>query len=411
MKMKIYLIAVVLILGSIFQCAVAQDKNTNKGILREPREGYFEEILKGLDDYTPAKNPKKEFKLDFTDLDIPKSVDEFTSIWHNPPVSQGRTGTCWCFSTTSYLESEIFRLHNKKVKLSEMYTVYFEYLEKAKRFIEERGNSVIGEGSEANAVPRMWGKYGVVPEEVYTGLKPGQKFHDHKALINEINLYLQNLKTSNAWDVDVSISTIKSILNHYIGEPPAEFMYEGKKYTPVSYLKDYLKIDPDNYVDIMSLKEKPYYQQVEYEVSDNWWHDSSYYNVPLDVFMETIKQTIKNGIGMAIGGDVSEAGYDGWHNAAIIPSFDIPSEYINDDAREFRFNNGTTGDDHGIHLIGYQNRNGRTWFLIKDSGAGSRNGNAKGYYFYDEDYVKLKIVDFMVNKEAVKDLLTKFNKK
>jgi bleomycin hydrolase len=200
------------------------------------------------------------------------------------------------------------------------------------------------------------------------------------------------------------------MLNHYLGEPPAEFTYEGKKYTPASYLKDYLKINPDDYVDIMSLKEKPYYHQVEYEVSDNWWHDSSYYNVPLDVFMETIKQSIKNGIGMAIGGDVSEVGYDGWHNAAIVPSFDIPSEYINDDAREFRFNNGTTGDDHGIHLIGYQNRNGRTWFLIKDSGAGSRNGNAKGYYFYDEDYVKLKIIDFMVHKDAVIDLLAKFNK-
>lgn len=407
--MKFYLLTASLILGSIIQCAVAQDKNTNKGIFTEPKEGFYEEILKGLNDYTPAKGTKKVYKLDFDGLDIPKSVDEFTSIWHNPPVSQARTGTCWCFSTTSYMESEVYRLYNKKVKLSEMYTVYNEYLEKAKRYINERGNSEIGEGSEANALIRIWKQYGIMPEEVYSGQKNGQKFHDHKALINEISLYLQNLKITNAWDVQTGISTIKSILNHYLGEPPVEFTYEGKKYTPVSYLKEYLKINTDDYVDIMSLKEKPYYQLVEYDVSDNWWHDSSYYNVPLNVFMETIKKTIKSGIGMAIGGDVSEAGYDGWHNAAVVPSFDIPSEYINDDAREFRFNNGTTGDDHGIHLIGYQNRNGRTWFLIKDSGAGSRNGNAKGYYFYDEDYVKLKIIDFMVHKDAVKDLLAKFN--
>ena len=409
--MKIYLLAALLISGSIFQCVVAQDKNTNKGVFADPKEGYYEEILKSIGEYTPAKNPKKIYKLDFTGLDIPKSVDEFTKCWYNPPVSQGNTGTCWCFSTTSYLESEIYRLNNKKIKLSEMYTVYFEYIEKAKRYIEERGNSEIGEGSEANAVPRIWKMYGVVPEEVYTGLKPGQKFHNHKALITEITSYLQGLKTSNAWDVQTGISTIKSILNHYLGEPPVEFTYEGKKYTPASFLTDYAQINTDDYVDIMSLKEKPYYQQVEYEVSDNWWHDSSYYNVPLDVFMKTIKETIKHGTSMAIGGDVSEAGYDGWHNAAIVPSFDIPSEYINDDAREFRFNNGTTGDDHGIHLIGSQDRNGRTWFLIKDSGAGSRNGNAKGFYFYDEDYVKLKIVDFMVNKNVVKDLLAKFSSK
>ena len=409
--MKIYLLAALLISGSIFQCVVAQDKNTNKGVFADPKEGYYEEMLKSIGEYTPAKNPKKIYKLDFTGLDIPKSVDEFTKCWYNPPVSQGNTGTCWCFSTTSYLESEIYRLNNKKIKLSEMYTVYFEYIEKAKRYIEERGNSEIGEGSEANAVPRIWKMYGVVPEEVYTGLKPGQKFHNHKALITEITSYLQGLKTSNAWDVQTGISTIKSILNHYLGEPPVEFTYEGKKYTPASFLTDYAQINTDDYVDIMSLKEKPYYQQVEYEVSDNWWHDSSYYNVPLDVFMKTIKETIKHGTSMAIGGDVSEAGYDGWHNAAIVPSFDIPSEYINDDAREFRFNNGTTGDDHGIHLIGSQDRNGRTWFLIKDSGAGSRNGNAKGFYFYDEDYVKLKIVDFMVNKNVVKDLLAKFSSK
>jgi bleomycin hydrolase len=169
-------------------------------------------------------------------------------------------------------------------------------------------------------------------------------------------------------------------------------------------------LNPDDYVDIMSLKEKPYFHQVEYEVTDNWWHDSSYYNVPLDLFMSSIKTAIKNGYSMCIGGDVSEAGHDGWHNAAIIPSFDIPSEYINDDAREFRFDNTTTQDDHGIHLVGYKNQNGRTWFLIKDSGAGSRNGNAKGFYFFNEDYVKLKIMDFMVHKDAVKELLTQIIK-
>jgi bleomycin hydrolase len=407
--MKIYLLTASLILGSLLQYATAQDKNTNKGILTEPKEGYYQEILKSLDDYTPEKNPKKVYKVDFSNVDLPKSVDDFTSFWHNPPIPQGRTGTCWCFSTTSFLESEIFRLHEKKVKLSEMYTVYYEYLEKAKRYIDERGNSEIGEGSEANAVTRIWKQYGVVPEESYTGLKTGQKFHDHKVLIKEISSYLQNLKTSNAWDGQSCLGTIKSILNHYLGEPPSEFTYDGRKYTPKSYLKDYLKINTNDYVDIMSLKEKPYYQQVEYDVSDNWWHDSSYYNVPLDVFMKTIKATIKNGVTMVIGGDVSEAGYDGWHNAAIVPSFDIPSEYINDDAREFRFNNGTTQDDHGIHLIGYQEKNGKTWFLIKDSGAGSRNGNAKGFYFYDENYVKLKIMDFMVHKDVVKDLLAKFN--
>ena len=408
--MKNYLITAILISSCCTQFLFAQQKNTNTGIFVDPKEGYYQEILKGLDAYTPSKSKKKSYAVDFTGLDIPKSVDEFTACWYNPPVSQGRTGTCWCFSTTSFLESEVYRLYNKKVKLSEMYTVYWEYIEKTKRFINERGNSEIGEGSEANAVTRMWHQYGVEPEDAYTGLKNNQKFHDHKKLFDEIKSYLQNLKTTNAWDAETAVNTVKSILNHYLGEPPANFLYDGKKYTPKEFLSEYLKINPDDYIDIMSLKEKPYFKQVEYEVSDNWWHDSSYYNVPLDLFMSSIKSAIKNGYSMCIGGDVSEAGHDGWHNAAIVPSFDIPSEYINDDAREFRFDNGTTQDDHGIHLIGYKIQNGRTWFLIKDSGSSARNGNSKGFYFFDEDYVKLKIMDFMVNKDAVKDLLSEMNK-
>jgi bleomycin hydrolase len=403
--MKISQITLALILTCCLQFLFAQSPNTNKGIFVDPKEGYYEDILKALDDYTPSKSKKKDYIVDFDGLDIPKSVDEFTTCWYNPPVSQGRTGTCWSFSTTSFLESEVNRLHNKKVKLSEMYTVYCEYLEKTKRFINERGNSEIGEGSEANAVTRIWKQYGVMPEVAYSGLKEGQKFHDHKQMISEIKAFLQNIKTTNAWDTEAAVKTVKSILDHYMGIPPKDFPYLRVNYTPQEFLANFLQLNPDDYVDIMSLKEKPYFKQVEYEVPDNWWHDSSYYNVPLDLFMSAIKSGIKNNYTMCIGGDVSEPGHDGWHNVAIIPSFDIPSEYINEDAREFRFNDSTTQDDHGIHLVGYKIQNGRTWFLIKDSGAGSRNGKAKGFYFFDEDYVKLKIMDFMVHKDAMKPFL------
>ena len=402
--MKNYLI-IALLISTCFAQFLYSQQNTNKGIFVDPKDGYYQDILKSLNDYTPTKTTKKTYTVDFTGLDIPKSVDEFAACWYNPPVSQGRTGTCWSFSTTSFLESEVYRLHNKKVKLSEMYTVYCEYIEKTKRFINERGNSEISEGSEVNAVTRIWKQYGAMPEIAYTGLKEGQKFHDHKQMISEINGFLQNLKTTNAWDTESAVNTVKSILDHYMGTPPKDFPYLRINYTPKEFLANYLQLNPDNYVDIMSLKEKPYFKQVEYEVTDNWWHDSSYYNVPLDLFMSTIKSAIMNGYSMCIGGDNSEIGYDGWHNAAIIPSFDIPSEYINEDAREFRFNNNTTQDDHGLHLIGYKNQNGRSWFLIKDSGASSRNGKAKGFYFFDEDYVKLKIIDFMVHKDAVKSFL------
>jgi len=208
------------------------------------------------------------------------------------------------------------------------------------------------------------------------------------------------------------MTTVKSIMNHYMGVPPSEVTINGQKVTPLQYLKEIIKINPDDYVDILSYTQQPFYKQVEYEVGDNWWHSSDYYNVPLDVFMAALKNAVRKGYTLAIGGDVSEPGFDRTTQCAVVPDFDIPSAYINDDARQFRFSNHTTTDDHGLHLVGYLEKDGKDWYLVKDSGSGSRNNdpNAKefGYYFFSEDYVKLKMMDFMVHKDAVKDILAKF---
>jgi len=381
----------------------------NKGIFVQKEKGFYEEILEALGD-SAALSSKKSFKADVSGMDLPKSTGEFKKYWFNDPVSQGRTGTCWSFSTTSYFESEVYRLFNKKVKLSEMYTVYWEYIEKARRFIREKGNSEFGQGSEANAVTRIWKQYGVVPLDAYNGMLPGQKFHDHQEMFKEMDSYLKGLKETDTWNEDAALSEIKIILNKYMLEPPKEFEAEGIKYAPSEYLQKYLGLNLNDYVDILSYMQQPYYQQVEYEVEDNWWHNKDYYNVPLNEFMNALKKAIRNGYTMSIGGDVSEAGYLTKYDVAIVPAFDIPSEYIDENSRQFRFSNKTTTDDHGIHLAGYMEKNGKDWYLVKDSGAGARNGNNKGYCFYHEDYIKLKMMDFMVHKDAVKDLLSKFNK-
>ena len=390
------------------QQSAAQDAR-NKGNLRVYKNEFLKEIEKASKEYfEEKKEPKKTFKVDFTGLDLPKSKDEFTHYWHNDPLSQGLTGTCWSFSTTSFFESEIYRVNKRKVKLSEMYTVYWEYVEKARRFVKERGDSHFAEGSEANAVRRMWKMYGIVPEEVYTCRLAEQRYFDHSKLIDEMTGYLKSVKERNAWNEEEVLSTIKSILNYYIGMPPVKFTYEGKEYTPKEFLSKVVSLNLDDYIDVISLMQSPYYTKIIYDVPDNWWRDGSYYNVPLDEYMNLIKNAIRNGFTMAIGGDVSEAGIDANYKVAMVPTFDIPSDYIDENARQFRFSNETTTDDHGIHLVGYKNQNGKDWFLIKDSGSGSFNVGDRGYYFYSEDYVKLKIIDFMVHRDAVGDLLKKF---
>jgi bleomycin hydrolase len=407
MKSFIALLAILIFVSASF--VKAQEKN--KGVFVEPKDGFYKEIEKGIDDFkNPTKEKKKAYKLDFTGMNYPQSKEEFKYFWHNDPVSQGQTGTCWSFSTTSFFESEVYRLTGNKVELSPIYTAYWEYVEKVKEFVRTRGKSIVEEGSEANAVTRIYKMYGVVPATVCLGLLPGQQYHDHSDMVKEIQTYLQTVKTTNAWNEDEVVAVTKSILNHYLGNPPTEVVVDGKKYTTKEYLTNYLKLNVDDYVDVVSYLQQPYWQQVEYEVPDNWWHSKDYYNVELDDFMKVLKNAIKNGYTLAIGGDVSEAGYDSWTKCAIIPTFDIPSEYIDENSRQFRFSNETTTDDHGIHLVGFEELDGKTWFLIKDSGASSHNTGDKGYYFYHEDYVKLKIMDFMVHKDIFKDYFSKFNK-
>jgi len=391
---------------------LAQAERRDRAIFLEPKNEFLDSIKKENEIYRKKKEvPEKVLRMDFTGLNLPKSVDEFTGCWRTPPVSQGETGTCWAFSTISFLESEVYRQTKRELKFSELYTVYWEYVEKAKRFVQEHGNMEFGEGSEANAVMRIWKAYGTVPEEAFPGKKPGGKFHDHVALFQEMNAYLASVKASGAWNEDVVVGTIKTILNHYLGEPPTTIVVDGARMTPREYLDNVVRLNLDEYVDFLSLAEKPYYQQVEYTVPDNWWHSKEYYNVPLSDFMKILKRAIRRGYTLALGGDTSEPGYDGHAGVAMIPSFDIPSEYIDDNARQFRFSNSTSTDDHGIHLVGFKETPQGDWYLIKDSGAGSRNNGHPGYYFYHEDYVKLKMLDFMVHKDVAEDILAKFQTK
>jgi bleomycin hydrolase len=398
------LLVIVLIVPAIL---LSQEKpKKDKGIFVEPKSAFWDEIQKATEEFGKKKPaPEKAFVVDLGAFDAPKSLEGFNAVWHNPPTSQGATNTCWCFSTISFFESEIFRIHGKKVRLSEAYTVYGEYLERAKRFVRERGDSAVAEGSEANAVTRDWKLYGCMPWDVYSGLKPGQKFHDHAKLIAEVSSYLAHLKSENAWNEDEAVATVRAILNHHLGVPPDAFMVEGKEYTPQSYLKDYLRIDPGDYVDVLSYMQQPYGQRVEYEVPDNWWHSKDYYNVPLDIYMKILKNALNRGYSASLGGDISEPGKNAAKKVFMVPTFDIPAEYIDDSARQYRFGNGSTTDDHGIHLIGYREANGKGWFLIKDSGSSAFNADPKGYYFLTEDYVKLKMMDFMVHKDAVKGFI------
>lgn len=353
------------------------------------------------------KEDRTVLQADFSKLKKPSSIKEFNQVFHFDPVAQYYSGMCWCFCTTSFFESEIKRISGEEIKISELYTIYYQYIEKARRYVSERGKSLFAEGSESNAVSNMMDKYGAVPAEVFTGLKNGDK-HNHIQLFADMENYLEYCNENDYWEEDVILNTIKSILDQYIGTPPTSFSWKGNTYTPLEFKNDVLKIKTDDYVEFISTMSLPFYEQGIFDVVDNWWFDDSYYNIPLDDFTSLILKSIKNGYSVNIGGDVSEPGYVGEEDAAFVPDFIMPGKYINQSSREYGINNGTTADDHGLHIVGYTKKSGYYWYLIKDSGRSARKGKYHGYYMWREDYVKLKMLSFMIHKDVAKEVLKKF---
>ena len=353
--------------------------------------------------------PKKRMWVDFAAVDAPRAVSEFTRLWHQPPVCQGLSGMCWCFSTTSFLESEAHRLTKRELRLSSVHTVYWEHVEKARGWVRSRGTSVYGEGSQPAAVLRALREHGAVPAEAYTGLKEGKKDHDHEStLFAEIKAYLESVKASGAWNEEAVVSTVRAILDHWLGAPPEKVVVDGQAMTPKEYLAKVVKLDPDDYVPFLSTMDAPYWERAEYAVPDNWWHGKEYVNVPLDDFLAAIRRAVRGGFSVVVAGDMSEPGYSiGPPGIAVVPTWDVPPAYIDAPARQLRFENGATTDDHGLHVVGWTTRNGKDWFLVKDSWSSSWNNDHPGYYFFHEDYVKLKMLSFLVHRDAVKELLAR----
>ena len=73
----------------------------------------------------------------------------FTTVKENPITSvknQNRAGTCWCYSSYSFLESELLRMGKGEYDLSEMFTVYNTYLDRADAAVRTHGDVSFSQG-------------------------------------------------------------------------------------------------------------------------------------------------------------------------------------------------------------------------------------------------------------------------
>ena len=111
-------------------------------------------------------------------------------------------------------------------------------------------------------------KYGIVPEEVYTGLNYGTDKHQHgelDAILSNraISTHNPNKNLSTAW-----LDGFKAVLDTYLGKVPEKFTYNGVEYTPQSFAKS-LGIKASDYVPLTSFTHHDFYKPFAIEVPDN----------------------------------------------------------------------------------------------------------------------------------------------
>lgn len=379
----------------------------------------------------PGPRPQKE-----------KEHFEFTTVKEMPITSiknQASSGTCWCFSALSFIESEMIRKGCKDpdLNLSQMYVVSRAYSDKAIKYVRVDGHLNYDQGSSFGDVLYVLRDHGIVPNEVMDGLNYGTDRHQHGELAAGLKGYMDailknpNRKLSPAWH-----DGLEGILSAYLGEVPETFTYKGVEYTPKSYLAS-LPFDADDYVDFTSWTHLSYYEKHPVEVADNWrWEQA--YNVPMEDMMAIINNALENGYTVAWASDVSETGFtrDGigimpdmdaikkkadeagsdqtrWVGAGMPgmsrPTFDapVPELEITPEIRQQGYDDKSTTDDHGMHMFGIaKDQNGTKYYMIKNSWG--ETGKYKGIWYVSEAFVKAKTMDFMVHKDAIpKDIKKK----
>lgn len=344
-----------------------------------------------------------------------------------PVKNQGRSGTCWSYATTSFVESEMMRMGKKPVDLSEMYTVRQVYLDKAEKYVRLHGHLNFAQGGALPDVMYVIKKYGAVPQEAYEGLDYGTEINNHSELENVLKAQLdQIIKNPNKSLTPSWRKAFNATLDAYLGEYPETFEYEGKTYTPRSFADEVIGINPDDYVQITSFTHHPMYEEVMIQVPDNWAWGTSY-NVSLEEMEEVVDNSLEEGYSVSWATDVSEKGFSLKNGMAIAPAKDykdmsaaerdnmfagpVDELQVTPEVRQSAYDSYQTTDDHGMQITGkVKDQNGTEFYIVKNSWGERENDKRPGYIYTSKPFFRYKTIGVLVHKDALtKDLKKKLD--
>ncbi|MBQ9558751.1 MAG: aminopeptidase [Bacteroidaceae bacterium] len=371
----------------------------------------------------------------------PDNKPVFTTVKEIPITSvkdQNRSGTCWDYSTLSFFEAEILKATGKEMDLCESFVANKTYMERAIQVVRLHGDLQFAQGGSAEDVLETLKRHGICPEDAmpFPGSLYGDSLNNFNEFFSLLEPYVAAIskssakKISNQWKVG-----FQGILDAYLGKCPEEFTYEGKKYTPKSFVET-LGINLDDYVNITSYTHHPFYTTFAIEIQDNWRFPKSY-NLPMDEMMRIIDNAIDKGYTVAWGGDVSEEGFtrqgvayaidtkateslagsdmarwlklSSYKRKSIIDSLGctVPEIVPTQEMRQERFDNWELTDDHGMLIYGLaKDQNGREYYMVKNSWG--ETGDYKGIWYMTKAFIAANTMDYLVNKNAIpKDIRKK----
>lgn len=334
----------------------------------------------------------------------------------NPVESQGRTGTCWSFSTASFLESELLRMNKGSHNLSEIFVARQVYLNKADNYVRRHGKTQFGEGSLGHDLLNAIDKYGIVPNEVFNGLQTDAETHNHAELAHILEAYVKAVvenkgkKLTPHWH-----KGYESLLDIYLGEYPKNFTYNGKDYNPLSFAEE-LGIKADNYITLSSYLHEKMYSAFILDIPDNW-DNGLFYNISLEELVSQTKEALLDGYTIEWDADVSNSGFNSKKGIAVCPmegeepNFETTSEEmtVNAEVRQEYFDNYTVTDDHLMHIVGItKGSDNKDYFIVKNSWGDERGlEQYKGHILVSEAYFKLNTISILLHKDALNNKLKK----
>lgn len=305
--------------------------------------------------------------------------------------SQGKSSNCWAYAMASLFETEQLVETGDTINLSPEYIVRQKYQAQFNHFCDTDGKEQIAKGGLAHTFLNTFQTEGILPWREYDSCYRSRP--DYPVLLKSIRRIARKVVNEPSerafWQ-----SALSTLLDRQMGAIPDSFSFGGHMHTARSFAQQ-LPASRKEYIELTSFANHPYHTYCTLPLPDNWEH-LPFYNLPLEQWIGVMVDALQQGYSFVWDGDVSEPTFSARQGMAFCTAGTV----VNEQTRLDGFLSKETTDDHMMHIVGMaHNQFGERFFIAKNSSGAI--GAHKGYVYLSENYVRLKTISILIDKECV----------